>query len=250
MRISTTPWRWLVVLLAIAGFAGTAHAQRTVTLRLNTATAPDTLRTSDEVQVRGAVAGQGPFTLPDGNVIDWNDNTTLKPSNVGGDYWDISFQIPDDQALDFKFYAQLLEDDGVGGWEDGNNHNVAAGTGDIVLPLHYYEKGDDKAYDWSPFEAKEDSIGVLFRVFMATEYAIGQAGYDRENENQIVGLRGDGLGGQSQLDWGVTNVTLSPESDQFGRPGYHLYSGVAYYPESAAGTTQPYKFFVEPAGWE
>ncbi|HUF10219.1 MAG TPA: T9SS type A sorting domain-containing protein [Rhodothermales bacterium] len=250
MRISTTPWRWLVVLLAIAGFAGTAHAQRTVTLRLNTATAPDTLRTTDEVQVRGAVAGQGPFTLPDGNVIDWNDNTTLKPSNAGGDYWDISFQIPDDQELKYKFYAQLLEDDGVGGWEDGGDHAVAAGTGDIVLPLHYYENGEDKAYDWSPFASKEDSIGVLFRVFMATEFAIGQAGYDRENENQIVGLRGDPLNGQGPLDWGVTKMTLSPESDQFGRPDYHLYSGIAYYPESAAGTTQPYKFFVEPSGWE
>lgn len=150
MHTSTTLARGLFVALMMLAITGTATAQRTVTLTLNTATAPDTLNALDEIQVRGQL-GSG-TALPDGGVIDWNDNTTLKPTNVGGDYWELSFQIPDDDALQFKFYSQLLEDDGLGGWEDGaDNHTVAAGTGDVTMPLHYFHKGSGAAYDWRPF---------------------------------------------------------------------------------------------------
>ncbi|WP_456430077.1 T9SS type A sorting domain-containing protein [Rhodocaloribacter sp.] len=237
------------MLVILAAFAGTAQAQRTVTLKLNTATLPDTVDAMDEIQVRGAVEGQGPFTLPDGNVIDWSDNTTLKPANTGGDYWEISFQIPENQKLDFKFYNQLAEDDLVGGWEDGSNHTIDAGVGDTSLVLHFFEKGDDKPYDWRPYEEKEDSIAVWLRVYMNTESAL-TAGYDRESPDLEIGVRGDPLNGESMLDWGVNNVILSPESDDDTKPGYHLFSGVMYYPMTAAGMTQAYKFIIGSEGWE
>jgi hypothetical protein len=237
------------MLVILAAFAGTAQAQRTVTLKLNTATLPDTVDAMDEIQVRGAVEGQGPFTLPDGNVIDWSDNTTLKPANTGGDYWEISFQIPENQKLDFKFYNQLAEDDLVGGWEDGSNHTIDAGVGDTSLVLHFFEKGDDKPYDWRPYEEKEDSIAVWLRVYMNTESAL-TAGYDRESPDLEIGVRGDPLNGESMLDWGVNNVILSPESDDDTKPGYHLFSGVMYYPMTAAGMNQEYKFIIGSEGWE
>ncbi len=251
MRTFTTLRRWLLMMFIVAGVTGTAYGQRTVTLRLNTATLPDTLDAADEIQVRGAVEGTGNFTLPDGNVIDWNDNTTLKPANDGGDYWNLSFKIPDGQKLDYKFYSQLLEDDGGGGWEDGDNVVIAAGTGDVDTGLHYFNKVGNRDYNWSPFEQKQDSIGVMFRVFMNTTAGgtSGSNGYLGTSADQ-VGVRGDDMGGATPIDWGTTKVALARESDDDTKPGSHIWSGIGYYPASLAGSTQAYKYFVEPDGWE
>ncbi len=238
------------MLVIAVGLTSTAFAQRTVTLRLNTATLPDTLDALDEVQIRGAVDDVGPFTLPDGNVIDWSDFTTLKPANVGGDYWDLTFQIPDNSKLNFKAYAQLAEDDQIGGWEDGDNAQIDAGTGDVDLGLHYYIKGDGQAYDWSPFEQKPDSIGVMFRVWANTTDGV-TAGFVGDGTDALA-VRGDPIDGVSPLTWGAdTGVTLQQENtDSDATPGWSLFSGMAYYPVSAAGTPQAYKFVAGPEGWE
>jgi hypothetical protein len=232
-------------------------AGRTVTLRLNSATLPDTTGTADGImQVRGCLEGcEGDMSsLPDGNVIAWNDATTLEPANDGGDYWSINFQIPENVKAFFKFFSNQAEETasagGPGGWEDGNNHEIEAGTGDVTLDLHYFEKGDDQEYDWTPFPDKGDSVGVHFRVYMDTEDAITKA-YDRETAE--IGIRGaavgDGVPG-SPLDWGATNVMLSPESDDDTKTGYHIWSGMGYWGPDAVGSEQAYKFFIEPDGWE
>ena len=252
MRILTTCMKALFAALLLVALSGTALAQRNITLKLNTATAPDTLNAADALQVRGALDGQGGATLPDGNVIDWNDNTTLRPTNVGGDYWEVSFQIPDNSMLEFKFYAQLLQDDNVGGWEDGGNHVIDPGTGDTTLVLHFFEKGEDMEYDWRPYESKEDSVAVWFRVFMNTQ-AAGTVGYDRTDMSQRIGVRGSDLDGVGPLNWDGSAVLLSREdTESDAAPGYDLFSGVAWYPTSAAGEGQSYKFYVEPldSGWE
>ncbi len=261
MTLSTNHWRWLFIVTFIVGFAGTAHAQRTVTLTLNTATVPDTIRTDSQIKVMGAVDGEE-FTLPDGNVISWDtageDESTLEATNVGGDYWEISFEIPDNAETVFKFWSAQSQETTGDGWEADPNPTIESGTGDVEMPLHYFEStrewhgvsGDRGEYEWRPFESKEDSVGVWFRVFASTEYAVGNAGYDREDPDMVLGLRGDPLGGEGPLDWGVTQVQLMPESSSLSVPGYHIFSGVAYYPESLAGSQQPYKFFIEPEGWE
>ncbi|HUF07841.1 MAG TPA: T9SS type A sorting domain-containing protein [Rhodothermales bacterium] len=240
---------YFAVVIAL-GMSSLASAQRTVTLTLNTATLPDTTNPASLVEVRGAVGGAAPFDLPDGNVIDWSAATTLEPENLGGDYWQTSFQIPDESELQFKFFSDQAETSsaGIGGWEDGDNVVLAAGTGDTTLPLHYFVKGAGQPYDWRPFESKEDTIAVWFRVYMNTEGA-ATAGYDR-GAGQTIGLRGDDFTMTGPLDWGTTKVTVSPESETEGVPAYHLWSGVAYYPSSLAGMTQAYKFFVAPDGWE
>lgn len=258
MKISTN-WRWLLLCAVVLGLAAPAQAQRNVTLRLNTATLPDTTTATVPIEVRGCLAGcEGDQSeLPDSDVIAWNSNTTLRPANTGGDYWEIDFQIPENEELNFKFFSPQAEDpnadgnsaDGIGGWEDGDNHVIAAGTGDVDTTLHYFEKGEDKPYDWVPWEVKEDSIAVYFRVWMNTEEALGEGiGYDPEDENQIIGIRGGPPAGNDA--WDITLAELTRESDDNSKAGYHMYSGVVYYAASAADSTQMYKFIVEPAGWE
>ena len=104
----------LTLAFAVSFGAQDVLAQRTVTLHLNTASAPDTLTTFHDIQVRGSLTDanghiDGEDMLPDGNAIDWNESTTLRPMNMGGDYWYVSFQIPDDNGLEFKFWATLLD---------------------------------------------------------------------------------------------------------------------------------------------
>ncbi|RMH63550.1 MAG: T9SS C-terminal target domain-containing protein [Bacteroidetes bacterium] len=264
MRIVTTG-RWLCLALLLAGLAGNAHAQsRQVTLRLNTATIPDTITTDSFIEVRGAVKGISPVTLYDGNIIDWNASSTLEPANVGGDYWEVSFEIADTTDLTFKFYSQQAEDIGLNGWEADPNPNIPPGSNDTTLTVHFFEvqgafkdfpPGNKGDYDWRPYEPKEDTVAVWFRVYMNTEEGQND-GYNRASS--IVGVRGDPLDpdgdgpepARGPLDWGMTKVMLTPELDDVSKAGYHLYSGVAYYPADLAGTEQAYKFFVEPDGWE
>ena len=245
MKTSTTWLRWCLVML-IMSFAGTAYAQRNVTLTLNTATLPDTIRATEDIQIRGCLEDcpEGQSALPGGDVIGWSDVTTLRPVNIGGDYWELSFQIPEDETLYFKFYSSGTEarPNSLGGWEDnpaeGDNHMIEAGTGDVELALHYFQKGDARAYDWTPFESKEDSVGVWFRVYMNTEEAAQN--YDPEAENLVVALRGGPPVGVE--DWSMNLGTLSRESDTNVEPGYHLYSGAVYFPDDHVGEEYEYKF--------
>lgn len=255
-----TPGRWLGVAALVVALAAPALAQRNVTLRMNSATMPDTISTDPAVsgiQVRGNVGdgSDGADMLPDGNTIDWGAATTLIPDNVGGDYWEIDFQIPDNEQLDFKFYFDQSEGDGLpGGWEEGGNHLIEAGTGDVSLDLHYFEKvAGDQPYDWRPFAADGDSVAVWFRVYIDTEQAAVK-GLSLDDENLDVGVRGnfgtlnatDSEG--NVVDWGEggdtdSGVQLAREVSDMNRPGYKLFSGVARYPASSVGQEANYKFF-------
>lgn len=268
MRTFTTGRRWLAVLLTVVCFTGTAYAQRTVTLTLNTATIPDTTQTTSFIEVRGAVDahdGMGfvnPFTFTNGGaIIDWSDASTIEPENIGGDYWQVSFQVDNEVDVQFKFYSDQTQAPGVDGWEVDPNPRLLPGDNDTTLAVHYFEfngsyrglTGDKGDYDWRPYEeAGEDSVAVWYRVFACT--ADGQTkGYDPSNASQSLAVRGDPLGGASMLTWGDdTGVSLERDGSTRGAAGFDLYSGVAYYPTSAAGMDQPYKFFINgvPDGWE
>lgn len=267
-----TTTRWLqrvLMLFVVAGIAGSAYGQRTVTLRLNTATLPDTISTESVMRVMGAVDADGdgsfdaPFTLPDGNVISWSNAgdqiSTITATNVGGDYWDVSFQVPNDATTQFKFYSHQAQDSGLDGWEADPNPQVGPGTADTTLALHYFEAnaewhgvtGDRGEWDWRPFEHKEDSVAVFFRVAMFGEEAEGD-GYDAANAAQIVGLRGNPDIAGSPLSWDVS-IPLDRESSDADLPGNRIHSAVAYFPVSSKGQTQAYKFVLESDGvvaWE
>ena len=268
MNLLTTQWRAALGVAALGLFGAVgASAQRQVTLRLNTSTLPDTTKISEPIEVRGCLVGctGDQSTLPGGQVIAWNANTTLKPANIGGSYWQIVFQIPDGVAMNFKFFSPQAEratnatprGSGIGGWEDNNtnaggNHTIAAGTGPVTLTAggfgHFFNKtGSDRAYDWRPYTVRQpDSVAVRFRVYMATTEGLNK-GFN-PTANPQVGVRGDALTA-GPLDWGATKVVLSREATDNTRPGYYLYSGTAYYAKRLAGQTQPYKFvFNTPTG--
>ena len=269
MRPFSTPLgRWLGLAALAVGLASPALAQRTVTLRMNSATMPDTVKASAAagVQVRGQVTtnnsgSTSPTQLPGGNVIDWNGTTTIKPANNGGDYWTVDFQIPENEKLEFKFYIDQSEGENLpGGWEDGGNHVIEAGTGDVVRDLHYFNKtGGDQAYDWRPFATGgADSVAVWFRVYLNTEDAATK-GLDLQDSGLAVAVRGDNATKGSQrpgttIDWGSSNVVLKRESSDAARPGFSLFSGRVAYPRASVGTTQAYKFYFKDSdtadGWE
>lgn len=253
MTSSATPlWRWLAAAALLGCLALPAQAQRNVTLRLNTATLPDTTGTAQgDIQLRGCLAdcSGDQSELPGGEIIAWNDNTTLRPPNQGGDYWTINFQIPDNQTLFFKFFSPQAENvSQIGGWEDGENHTIESGTGDVDLVLHYFEKGEDRDYDWRPFEAGGDSVAVWFRVYMNTVRA-AEKGYDANDPALQVGMRGNfgtlgavGANGEVLVDWGEI-APIEREGTDASKPGYHLFSGVVKYPSDAVGEQASYKFY-------
>ncbi len=252
----------------VAGLlAGSAVAQeaRTVTLMLNTATNPDTTSVTDNIQVRGAVKGVAPVTLFDDNVIGWDDASTLRPENLGGDYWRLQFQIADTTELTFKFFSSQTQNNGGNGWEADPNPVIPPGTGDTTLALHYFESqsewhgmsGDRGDYDWRPFESKADSVGVWFRVAMFGMEAETD-GYNAAlgTTMQMIGLRGDDMAMAGPLDWG-SSIALSRESSSENSAGYNMYSGIAYFAEELVGMEQNYKFVMENLeadvpviGWE
>ena len=260
-----TSARWLGLAALVVALAAPALAQRTVTVHLNSATMPDTIKADAEasgIQIRGCLEGctGDQSALPGGDVIAWNDNTTLSMTNEGGDYWSTEFQIPDNVALNFKFFFGQSDGDGLpGGWEDGSNHVVEAGTGDVDLDLHYFVKGADPAYDWRPFGAEGDSVAVWYRVYINTDEAVNK-GLDLDDDALVVGVRGapetNGSqdGGTTAIDWGATNVVLTRESSDATRPGYALFSGRVAYPAASVGSEQAYKFFFSDGntseGWE
>jgi len=260
MQTSTKFLGWLGTCLIVFGLVVPAQAQRTVTLTLNMATVSDTISTDDFIEVRGQ-AGHGTQLLND-QIIDWSDASTLEPVNIGGDYWQIQFDIADTTSLTFKFYSQQMEDNGLNGWEADPNPSIAPGTGDVDMGVHYFEaqsewkgvNGNRGDYDWRPFPAKEDSVGVWFRVYMNGPEGKND-NYDRTNSNHHAAVTGDPvLGNGAPFDWGNAQVGLTRESSDVAVAGFDTYSGVVYYPTSAAGTVQNYKYVLRDEngimGWE
>lgn len=273
MQMITTYRKHLGALVVAFCLVAGANAQtQNVTLTLNMASSGDTTRTDAFVEVRGALNGVAPDTMADGNIIDWGEASTLEPVNIGGDYWQVSFELDAaDTALTFKFYNQELEDKFNAGWEANpgptDNHELALSGADTTLPVHFfspqidYRSGlDDRStYAWRPYEPMEGYVAVWYRVYMNTPEGAVTDGYDPDLNapDQQIGVRGDDFTQGGPLDWGITEVTLTRESTSSGTPGYDLYSGVAWYPDSLVGRVQNYKFVLDNdildddnLGWE
>ena len=259
----------LIGLLLCCMFAvSDAQAQRTVTMRLNMASVPDTINGMGLVEVRGAGGEDGsvaPDTLVDGNIIDWSDASTLEPVNEKGpngedsDYWSITFQIDETDSLQHKFYSDQLNLSMNAGWEADPNPYIEPGSGDVDLGLHFFEaqvewhgvSGRRGDYNWLPWEPKMDSVAVWYRVAMFGPHS-EERGYDAVMmaPDQIVGVRGApiedaGATVVGPLDWGSSQVVLDRESMEESAAGYSIYSGVAYYPAALSGVDQEYKFVLE-----
>ena len=234
-----------------------------VTLRLNTSTLMDTLRAGHFTQIRGEVSGISFNTLPDGKGITWESDSELILRNLGGDYWETTFQMFPGDVLSYKFWTGFGPAQGTFqrlGWEgpitpagnfSGNRRVFVAGQRDTVVSLQYYNStGDTKTQYWRPFESKEDTLAVYFRVNMAKAMASGR--FD-PNVNGPVTVRGEATASGGSLDWNSSKVMLQRE--EFSVSGGSFWSGVCYVPKSAmqTGAVLEYKFFIEndsQNGWE
>lgn len=219
-------------------FTAVTSGRRRVRLRLNTASIPDTLRATATVQVRGCLGDctQAATLLPDGHVLARDGQTTLTLRHAGGDYWELAFEVPEQETVRFKYYVASS-----GASEAGEDHRIAAGIGDVTLPVHFFEPetaGVDRPYDWRPWTPREDHVAVQYRVYVPEHLS-----------PLIVGVRGDDLDGTGPLRWDQPRLQPEREADDEARPGYRLYSAVAYYPAAAVGRTQTYRFSLEFAGW-
>ncbi len=87
---------------------------------------------------------------------------------------------------------------------------------------------------------------------MATEAAKGKGFLGGSNEITVA-VRGGAPAPGHAADWSANIATLTQESTNPDHPGYFLYSGPIYYPETVVGQTQEYKFVFVYQGvtqWE
>ncbi|MCG6913656.1 T9SS type A sorting domain-containing protein [bacterium BMS3Abin03] len=238
---------FLFLVFLICGIADQSKAQVNITMRINTATCLDTLRPTDIVQIRGESTGSTTLT--------WENTSGVIATNIGGDYWEATFQANPGDVIRYKFWTGFNLDPADGtahwdGWEGpfntgttyDNNRFIIVGDNDTTLALQYYN-GWENSLDpfWRPFESKQDTVAVLFRVNMG--------GVIFDPATQLVDVRG-GLPMGGAPDW-ITIKTLSQEVNSVNSGSFQ--SGVVYIPIDSivVGTTeQQFKFVIQPDVWE
>lgn len=210
----------------------------------NTSTVPDTLQSYHFLQVRGAAAGPNTAGVEYG--VTWDAASSLVGENIGGDYWNFTFEMSPGDTLNYKLFAGFDADNGAyngseTGWESGGNRQLILPedfAGDTTLALWYETRTN-------PFEDKTDSVGIKFRVNMGAQAQTG----DFDPEVDQVGVRGSVNG------WGDSFLVLE-EEDPAGAGDNLFYSGILYVPDTLeAGESGEfyYKFVYEDGttvNWE
>ncbi|MGF1671402.1 MAG: hypothetical protein ACFCU6_13215, partial [Balneolaceae bacterium] len=217
----------------------------TVTFNVNTATFPDTLKSTDVVQIRGGINETLNGAAYAGATVTWDSGTEWVPENQGGDFWSFTTEFAAGQTMNYKYWGGSSLDDGLAnanevGWESGDNREFSVGleqTEDIELALTWFETRDQ-----APFESFEDSLTVFFRVNVGAFVQDGT--FDPEAEDQFVGIRG----ADPFLDWGVT-IPFDLETRHANSGDNWFYSGVARIDNAGAdtlkGTNIAYKYVIE-----
>ncbi|KAA3618617.1 MAG: T9SS C-terminal target domain-containing protein [Calditrichaeota bacterium] len=235
-----------LAVLLVCAFTVPAFSQVNVTFRVNTATANDTLNPSHFLQMRGQHTG----TFPGGENISWDNASDLVLSNDGGDYWSLTIQMSPQDTLYYKYWAGFSLDPersiSSGGWEfgfvkgplDWDTRTFICPDTDTTLAMAYFHDDGTVEQLWRPFEVKEDTVAIWFRVNM--DGLTKKQQFDPA-ANGPVGIRGDGGTSAGAIDWGATKVLLAREGDS------GFWSGAAYIPADSltADVKQPYKFYVE-----
>ena len=92
----TSIFLFLFLVFLIGGISDQAKAQVNITMRINTATCLDTLRSTDIVQIRGESTGSTTLT--------WDNTSGVIATNIGGDYWEASFQAYPGDEIRYKIW--------------------------------------------------------------------------------------------------------------------------------------------------
>jgi len=182
----------LATLFISFGMIGELWAQEeepiTVTFVVNTSTVADTLFPGDVVQMRGVINGD------DTGQLNWG-STSAQATNIGGDYWEVDLELEPGDEVEYKFWVGSTDEDGLGfdgGWETGDNNVYTVpgdATEDIRTDVIYYARPDiGRVAPFSHGASVENEVAVHFRVNVGAQVELNQ--FDPENENQVVGVRG------------------------------------------------------------
>jgi hypothetical protein len=236
----------LLIIALIGMLSSLTIAQVRITIRCNTSTCLDTLRSNRIVQMRGVTKKT---TVP---AMTWDTGINL--TNVGGDYWERIIQALPGDTIFYKFVALFDVNTPTfhwAGWEghfsagvtgSENNRALIVGNKDTTLPLAYFNGWENTlAPYWRPFEKKTDTIAVYFRVNMG--------GVVFDPASQTVDVRG-GTPMGTDNPW-ITIKTLTRETNSVN--GGSFWSGVAYVPKASVtpGAQQQFKFVINnPDTWE
>ena len=184
---------WIVIIILLA-FTLPVFSQINVTVTVNTSTNRDTLSESHLVQILGEASGT---TIPD---MSWGEASGIVMDNIGGDYWQRTFQVNPGDTVKYKFWTGFAVGDPTffwNGWEgplspvedldSGGNRIFIAGATDTTVELQFYN-GNETTLDqyWTLYESKPDSFAVLFRVNMAG--VLEDLSFDPENDEPVEPL--------------------------------------------------------------
>ncbi len=208
-----------------------------VTIRVNTATVPDTLREQDIVQVRGDYPFAG---------ITWGVDSEVLAENVGGDYWEATMMAMPGDTILYKFWTGFSLDPeeptaANDGWESSDNRTLSI-PADQTEPMHI----DLTFFNQQQiFEDKADSVGLFFRVNVGARVQQGQ--FSPDNPDHKVGVRGTPEIFGNPADWGEGGSFYLEKEPRVEDSNNIFYSGVRYVSEDdlAQHSNFIYKFIIE-----
>ncbi|MFA6440345.1 MAG: hypothetical protein WCX28_13625, partial [Bacteriovoracaceae bacterium] len=201
-----------------------------LTFRVNTSTIPDTLKATSTVQMRGDGGASG-------GLLDWNGASSVRFTNVGGDYWQAKARFVPGADFPYKIFTNVVPNVGPGhaqehnGWEKditthGNgNRRMVVGENDTTIMLQFANGSTaNQEQFWRPY-TETDSIEVTFRVNMANQEDFNVA-------TQKVGVNGSING------WGSPTFFLTQEQNDGNNPtrypGGNFWSGTFKLPITKA----------------
>lgn len=234
-----------------------------VKVRLNTSTNSDSLNASGFAVIVGQINGNGTNFLPSGEKLSWDKNSELIMKNTDGDNWEYEFKMFPEDQIEFKFWTGHSKTKPTFprlGWEgpitpfDNSNKNARlfnAGFEDTTLQVQYYNSTPDYVPQYySPIVENEDSIGIMFRVYMGD---LIKNNLFNPLTNGPVSVRGDSLNSDGILSWYSNKVILNREIFSYSDSSF--WSAAVCFPINKIniGTEIKYKFFVDNSSfgdWE
>ncbi len=228
-----------------------------LTFRVNTSSVPDTIKTNSTVQMRGDGGASG-------GLLDWNGASSVRFTNIGGDYWQAKARFVPGTSFPYKIFTNVIPNVGAGhaaehsGWEGNisdlgqdNNRKMVVGQNDSVIALQFVNGSPGNQLQfWRPY-VETDSLEVTFRVNIANQEDFNPA-------TQIIGVNG------SMNGWGSPTFVLKQEANDGNNPtrydGTKFWSGTFKLPLKKANLdtlSAPMEFaykFVQKTGadtkWE
>ncbi|MEP1120237.1 MAG: DUF5689 domain-containing protein [Balneola sp.] len=231
-----------------------------VTFTVNMATVQDTISSNYEVSINGYFKSNEDQTFASGEVTSWDANATAQLTNIGGDYWQGTFQMVQGDTLHYKYRYNL---ENISGRDeaglsqasvsnpDGNDLRFVIADSDLTLPVEYFNTtGDATIAETKPFVSDPDSITVYFRVNMGGK--VQNQSFNPATD--IVGVRGGGV--LFGADWS-SGTTLTKETEDRLDGNVLFYNTAIKIAKTSADTVNTIEYkFVEGAaddgsvGWE